>query len=110
MYIVDPTTTGAASCPLMTPVEKVMIGCSDFTVVVSISVSPLKPVDAKSFAGRVHCPSSAKLVSLRSAGATLLWASRVVVACDSFGWHPASSAVDASTAAAMMRPIGSHLQ
>jgi hypothetical protein len=59
-YIVEPTTSGADSCPRSAPVENVAIGRRFFTLVALISVSPLNRVEAKSFAGRTHWPSSAE--------------------------------------------------
>jgi hypothetical protein len=46
MYIVLPTTMGAASCPLLTASEKVKTGCNFFAVVGEISVSDEKRVAA----------------------------------------------------------------
>src|SRR5215212_5498451 len=58
MYIVLSTTSGAASCPRVTPVEKLQASwsCPAFWAV--IWVSPLYLVEAKLRAGMIHCPSS----------------------------------------------------
>jgi hypothetical protein len=41
MYIVAPTTSGAASCPLFTPSEKVKATCRFLTLSAVISASSL---------------------------------------------------------------------
>src|SRR5437588_12736186 len=64
MYIVLPATTGAASCPRVTPVEKVDTTRRFCTFLLLISVSALKRVPWKSFAGRTHSPSSANRVEV----------------------------------------------
>jgi hypothetical protein len=64
-YIVLPTTSGAASCFLRTPVSNVHAGLSDATLAAVISASPLYRELAKSLAGRIHCPSSAAVAVWR---------------------------------------------
>src|SRR6185503_12486162 len=64
MYIVLFATIGAASWPRTKPVENVDTTRRLRTFVVLISARLLKRVDAKSFAGRTHCPSSAGSESL----------------------------------------------
>ena len=70
------TTSGAASCPLFTPIEKVKATCSWPTFCVLISFSSLYRVLAKFFAGMLHCPSSggaAATGATTSAQTKLLW-------------------------------------
>src|ERR1700750_1130639 len=87
MYIVEPTTIGAASCPRSTPVENVAIGRRFFTFPELISVKPLKRVDAKSFAGRTHWPSSAGSSAVPVVGAPPVCAAVLPDERDGSGLH-----------------------
>src|SRR5689334_12909453 len=97
MYIVEPTTSGADSWPRRAPVENVTIARRFLTLDALISVSPLNRVDAKSFAGRTHWPSSAGKSTSPFDGAVPMLAARLPVDRDGSGLHDQNDATTNAT-------------